>query len=124
MKTAMGIVAAIVNVPHGLSFNALTTTKRDHRQQNDHDQQHGHERSDAADLTDLLARHLSQRLAVAPHGAEQNDEVLNRPAQHGADDDPERAREIPELRGQRWAHQAVLGRRLPRNDGRRRSTYL
>ena len=56
-------------------------------------------------FADLLARHLPERLAVAPHRAEQDHEILHRAAEHGADDDPQRARQVAELRRQRRAHQ-------------------
>ena len=57
------------------------------------------------DLADLLARHLAERFAVAPHGGEQDDEILHRAAQHRADDDPQRARQVAELRRQHRPHQ-------------------
>ena len=122
MNMAIGIVAAIVNVPQGLSFKRVDDHEREHRQQDDHDQQHGDQRREAADLADLLARHLAERLAVAPHGAEQDHEVLNGAAEHRADDDPQRARQIAELRGERRADERARARRSRRSDGRRRST--
>ena len=105
MKIAIGIVAAIVNVPHGLPFSAFTTTSADHRQQDHHDQQHRHQRHEAAHLADLLARHLPQRFPVPPHRSKQNHEILHRAAQARADDDPQRSRQISELRRQHRTHQ-------------------
>jgi hypothetical protein len=37
------------------------------------------------DRSDLLLRHLSERLAVPPHGGAEDDAVLHRAAQHDAD---------------------------------------
>ena len=37
MKSATGMVAAMVKVPHGLPLSAFTTTSADHRQQDHHD---------------------------------------------------------------------------------------
>ena len=105
MNIAIGMVAAIVNVPHGLPFSAFTTTSADHRQQDDHDQQHRDQRDESADLADLLARHLAERFSVAPHRGEQDHEILHRAAQHRADDDPQRSRQIAELRRQHRTHQ-------------------
>ncbi len=92
------MVAAMVNVPQGLPGSAFTTTSADHRQQDDHDQQHRDQRDEAAHFADLFARHLSERFAVAPHGREEDHEILHRAAEHRADDDPERAGQIAELR--------------------------
>ena len=63
------------------------------------------QRDESADLADLLARHLAERFAVAPHGGEQDDEILHRAAEHRADDDPERSRKIAELRRQHRSDQ-------------------
>ena len=52
----------------GAALQRVHHHQRDHRQQDDHDQQHGEQRGEAADLADLLARHLPERFAVAPHG--------------------------------------------------------
>ena len=93
-----------------------------HRQQDDHDQQHGDQRDEAADLADLLARHLPQRFAVAAHGGEQDDEVLHGAAQARADDDPQCAGQVAELCGQHRANQRSRARQSRRSDGRRRST--
>ncbi len=54
---------------------------------------------EASRLANLLARHLPQRFSVPANGCEENDEVLHRAAQHRADNDPQRARKISELRG-------------------------
>ena len=67
--------------------------------------EHGDQRDQAAELAHFLAGHLAERFAVAPHRAEQNHEVLHAAAQHGADDHPERAGQIAELRGEHRADQ-------------------
>src|SRR5581483_1978543 len=71
----------------------------------DHDQQHRDERDHSAGLSDLLARHLAQRFAIAPHRREQNHEVLDSAPEYAADNDPQRAWQITELRRDHWAHQ-------------------
>ncbi len=54
--------------------------------------------ADAADGAYLLARHLPQRLAVAPHGEEERRHVLHRAGQDDADDDPDRPGQETHLR--------------------------
>ncbi len=76
-----------------------------HRQEDDHDQQHRQYRREAADLSDFIARHLAERFAVTPHGAEQDHKVLHRAADYRAEDDPQRAGKIAELRGESRADQ-------------------
>ena len=78
------MVAAMVNVPHGLPLQRVDHHQADHREQNHHDEQHGDEGDEAADFADLFARHLAQRFAVAAHGGEQDHEILHGAAQHGA----------------------------------------
>ena len=104
------MVAAMVNVPHGLPSQRVDDDQRHHRQQNNHDQQHRHQRHKPADLADLLARHLAQRFAITPHRAEQNDEILYGSAQHRAEENPQRSRQIAELRSQGRAHQRTRSR--------------
>ena len=67
MNTAIGIVAAMVNVPQGLPRSALTTTSATTASRMIMIEQHGEQRGEAAEPADLLARHLPERLAVAPH---------------------------------------------------------
>ena len=62
-------------------------------------------RGEAADRADLLFRHLAERLAVAAHRANRMTKSWTQPAEHGADDDPERSGEVAELRGERRADQ-------------------
>src|SRR5665811_2091662 len=77
----------------------------EHRDENDHDPQHRDERGESSDRTDLLLRHLPERLAVAPNGRAQDDEVLYRSSHDDANDDPENAGQIAELRGERGSHE-------------------
>jgi hypothetical protein len=56
-------------------------------------------------FADFIARHLAERFAIPAHGTEQNHEVLHRAAEHCAEQDPKRPRQIAELRGERGAHQ-------------------
>ena len=58
-----------------------------------------------ADGVDLLFRDLAQRFAVASHRGAQDHEVLHGAAEHDADDEPERAGQEAELRGERRADQ-------------------
>ena len=54
-----------------------------------------------ADRADLLLRHLPERAAVAAQAAAEDAEVLHRAAEHDAGEDPQRPRQIAELRRQR-----------------------
>ena len=87
----------------GAALEGVDHDQADHREQDDHDEQDGEQGDEAADLADLLARHLAERFAVAAHGAEEDDEVLDGAAEDGADDDPEGAGQIAELGGERRA---------------------
>ena len=79
--------------------------ERDHRQQNHHDRQHGETCDGAAPFGHFLARDLPQGFPVAPHRAEQNREILHAAAQRRADDQPERPRQVAELRRERGPDQ-------------------
>jgi len=79
MKTAMGMVAAMVKVPQGLPWSAFHHHQRHHGQHDHHDQQHRQQCGESTHLADLLAGHLAERLAVAPHRREQNDESCAAP---------------------------------------------
>src|SRR2546421_5890413 len=49
---------------------------------------------------DLFLHHLAQRLAAAPHRAEEHDHVMDRAAERRTDQDPECSRQKSELRGE------------------------
>ena len=59
------------------------------------------EQSSAA--THFFARHFTERFAVAPDRAEQDDEVLHAARKHRAREQPQRAGKISELRSERRA---------------------
>jgi hypothetical protein len=59
----------------------------------------------AAHGADLFPGHLTQSLPVAPHGEEQDGHVLHGPGEYDADDDPDRPRQEPHLRGQHRTYQ-------------------
>ena len=88
--------------------------ERDHRNENNHDAKHPEEGGVTGQRADLILHHLAQRFPVAAHGAEQGDEIVDRAAQHTSDDDPERPRQVAELRGQDGTHQ-----RTRSGDGRK-----
>src|SRR5207245_1393021 len=48
---------------------------------------------------------LFERFSVPAHRREQDDEILYGATQHRADDDPQRPRQVAELRGQRRTYQ-------------------
>ncbi len=70
---------------------------REHNHQNGQNRQH---RDEADRRIQFLLDHLAERFAVAPHRAKQDHEILHRAAEHGADENPQRSRQITELRGQ------------------------
>ena len=101
MMSAIGMVRPIVNVPHGLSGQRVDHDQPEHRDQDDHDREHADQRRDAR----RPAR--SPRVAIWPSDlpsrrieANRIDQVLHRTAKHDADEDPDRAGQVAELRGQ------------------------
>src|SRR5271165_2146968 len=73
ISRAIGIVAAIVNSPHGLAVSALTTTR-------------------------LNTARMMIMMASAPHRREQDDEVLHRAGDDDTGEYPQRAGKIAHLR--------------------------
>src|SRR5713101_4555979 len=73
----------------------------DDSQKNRHDRQHGELGDEAASFADLFARHLAERFSVAANRAKQNDKILHAAGERRAGNQPERARQVAELRGQR-----------------------
>jgi hypothetical protein len=61
-------------------------------EEDDHDGEDRHHRGETGEGTDFFLGHLAQRLAIPAHRADQDDEVLDRPGEHHAEDDPNRAR--------------------------------
>ena len=82
---AIGIVAATVEVALGVGDVVVGGRA---------------ERGDTADRADLVAHHLTEALAIAACRGHQDREILHRAAEHHADQDVERARQVAELRGQ------------------------
>ena len=60
MNSAIGIVIAMLNVPHGEFASALTTTSARTASRMTMIDEHGDQRGDAADRADLVARHLAR----------------------------------------------------------------
>ena len=108
--TAIGIVAATVDVAQGLCRIAFTTTRPSTAIRMIMMAMTPIKRDGAADRAELVARHLAERAAVAADRAEQRDEVLHAAAEHGADQDPQRAGQIAELRRERRADQRARAR--------------
>ena len=63
------------------------------------------DRGGAADRAQFVAGHLAQALAIAAGRHEQDGHVLHAAAEHGADQQPQRAGQVAELHGQGGAHQ-------------------
>ena len=68
---------------------------------------------ETAAFADFFARHLANRFSVTPNGAKENHKVLHAAREHRASNQPECARQVAELRGQRRADK----RPGPRNGG-------
>ncbi len=93
------MVANTEKVAQGLPFIALTTTSASTAIRIDHD----HERTGARrspEGPELITRHLPQAASVTAGRHEQNGHILDAPAQHRAEQYPQRSRQISELRGQ------------------------
>ena len=105
MNTAMGIVAKIVNVPHGLPLSALTTTSATTARRTIMI------RSTVSSAVKPPTGPISSR-AISPSDlpsrridAKRMTKSCTQPAEHRAEDDPQRARQVAELRRQRGADQ-------------------
>ena len=84
--------------------------EREHGEQDDHDRKDRDHRGQAGNGIDLFLRDLPERFAVASHRRAQDQEVLHRSAQHNTSDEPQRARQEPELRGEGWTDQRAGAR--------------
>ena len=67
MKSAMGMVAAIVKVPQELSRKAIHHRQAQARQRNDDDEENGDAGGQSRQRADLRPGDLRQRPAVAAH---------------------------------------------------------
>ena len=72
----------------------------DHREQDDHDREDGDHGEEAGPAAHLVAGHLPERAAVAAQREEEDHEVLHAAAEDRPRDEPERPRQVAELRGQ------------------------
>jgi hypothetical protein len=106
IATAIGIVAAIVKTPHGDSASAFTTTSPRTARRMTEIAVMLTRADEPREGPHLVAHHLPERLAAAPDRAEEDDAVVHGPAKDGADQDPEEAGKVAELRGEHRARRA------------------
>src|SRR6266851_639835 len=71
-----------------------------HGKKNRHDREHGQLRDEAAAFANLFARHLAEGFPVAANRAKENDKILHAAGKRRAGNQPERARQVTELRGE------------------------
>ena len=98
INIAIGIVSPIVTMPQGLDLSAFTTISASTASRTIMIPSTATSAVDAGDRTDLLARHLAERLAVAADRGGEDHEVLHGAAECDADDDPDDAGQVAELR--------------------------
>jgi hypothetical protein len=77
----------------------------EHRAQDGHDRQNRDHRDRPRERPDLVPGHLAERLSVAAHGAEEDDEVLDGAREHHPEHDPEGAGQVAELGREHRTHQ-------------------
>ena len=77
--------------PRGLG-ERIDDHKSEHRDEDDHDDEHADQCGDAADEAEFFAGHLTEAAPAALRRDPQDHEVLHRPGEHDADDDPDRSR--------------------------------
>src|SRR6266852_89108 len=82
----------------------------DDSQKNRHDRQHGELGDEAASFADLFAGHLAERFSVAANRAKENDKILHAAGERRPGNQPERARQVAELRGQRGTDERARSR--------------
>jgi hypothetical protein len=100
----MGMVQAMVKNPRG-SAKGVHHYQRQDREEDDHDDEDRDHSRHSRDPVDFLLGHLPQRLPVAAERAAEDGEVLDRPREHHSDHDPDRSREVAELRRERRPHE-------------------
>jgi hypothetical protein len=76
----------------------LDDNERQHGQDDDHDHERAEQRDDARHRPEFGADQLTERAPIAAHGDEQDHEVLHRPGEHDASQDPHHARQVAHLR--------------------------
>ncbi|OGW69797.1 MAG: hypothetical protein A3A88_00695 [Nitrospirae bacterium RIFCSPLOWO2_01_FULL_62_17] len=89
----------------GISIERVDDRQPETGQGDDDDEQDGHGRRRAGDDPQFIPRNLRQGPSVSPHRGHENDEVLHRAGQHRADHEPEKTRQIAELRRQHRTQQ-------------------
>src|SRR5882724_2528840 len=82
----------------------------DDGEENRHDSKHSELRDEAAAFAYLFARHLAERLSIPTNRAEKNDEILHAARERRAGNQPERTRQVTELRGERGANERAGAR--------------
>ncbi len=105
MNRAMGMVQAMVKVPHGLWLRAFTTARPRPASATMMMNRMATEAAAPATGPDLLLRDFGQGLPVAADRSEQDDEIVDGSGEHRADQDPEGAGQVAELRGEHRADQ-------------------
>ena len=88
---------AMVNVPHGLSFNAFTTTSAITASRMIENRDDRHIGDDSSQRPGFFLRHFGKRLAVAAHRKQQDHEILHAAGKHRASNHPKRSRQISKL---------------------------
>src|SRR5712692_4395258 len=82
----------------------------DDGKKNRHDRQHGQLRDKAAAFADFFASHLAQRFSVAANRTKKNNEIMYATRERRAGNQPERARQVAELRGERGSDERAGSR--------------
>ena len=129
MNSAMGMVMAIENTPHGLFASARTTTSASTAIRIVMMAGIPIKRGPARRGAEFVADHLSQGAATSARGDPQHQVVLHTSGERRADNDPDGARQVPHLRSEHrtdeWAgsgdggevmaeHHASVGRHVIR----------
>jgi len=106
----MGMVIASVKVAQGEDLSAFTTTRPITARRIVMIASTASCAIEAAAFADLLARHLAERFSVAPNRTKKNDKILHAARKRRSGNQPERARQVAELRGERRADERARSR--------------
>ena len=110
MISAMGTDAPTVNTPHALSARAPTTTLPRPASAMMVMAKHGDHGEQADPRPELVSRDLRERTPAAPHAGHEQHEVVHAAGEHHAEEDPQVARQEPELRREHRADQRAGAR--------------
>src|SRR4029450_12754578 len=99
MNRAIGMVMASEKVPQGESARALTTTRASTASRMIMMANKAPRGGRPAEGADLVAGHLAEALAVAPHREEQDHHILDGAGEDHPEDDPHRPRQVTHLGG-------------------------